>query len=204
MINTISPPKETTSATVHLDRFRSALGRGLVVDRKFQVKYTALVVASVLISMLPIGCLSLYFLNQNYNIFMDLALSYSPNLLPHLERERAWINGLVATTTVGMTIFFAFYGIRITGRLVTPLLILREQIRSLAKGKWDAPEIRVRDTDEFHELVEAYQYFYKILRHETKIEVQQLRDVLDKATDEHSKAILNELIQEKSKRLGEK
>jgi hypothetical protein len=203
MIKTIEQPKEQQSSAIRLDRFRSALGRGLVVDRKFQVKYTALVVASVLISMLPIGVLTLYFLNQNYDIFMDLALSYSPNLLPHLERERTWINGLVATTTVGMTMFFAFYGLRVTGRLVTPLLILREQIRNLAKGRWDAPELRVRDTDEFHDLVEAYQYFYKILRHETRIEIQQLKEVQGSVSDEHSKAILTELIQEKAKRLGE-
>src|SRR6188768_3007839 len=110
MINTMEQPKENAPSTVQLDRFRSALGRSLVIDRKFQLKYTALVVASVLISMLPIGGLTLYFLNQNYTIFMDLALSYSPNLLPHLEREKTWINGLVGTTTIGMTIFFAFYG----------------------------------------------------------------------------------------------
>ncbi|HEX4924410.1 MAG TPA: HAMP domain-containing protein, partial [Bdellovibrionales bacterium] len=185
-----------------LDRFRSALGRGLVVDRKFQLKYTSLVVASVLISMLPIGALTLYFLNQNYNIFMDLALSYSPNLLPHLERERIWINGLVGTTTIGMSIFFAFYGLRVTGRLVTPLLILKEQIKNLARGHWDTPQIRVRDTDEFHELVDAYQYFYKTLQHETKLEIEQLEKVLPDVTSEHSRAILREIIQDKTKRLG--
>jgi len=197
MEQTLTAPKKDS-----LDRFRSAMGRGLVVDRRFQVKYTSLVVASVLISMLPIGGLTLYFLNQNYNIFMDLALSYSPNLLPHLERERIWINGLVGTTTIGMTIFFAFYGLRVTGRLVTPLLILKEQIKNLARGHWDGPDIRVRDTDEFHELVEAYQYFYKILQHETKLEIEQLQRVVPDLSSEHSRAIVNELIQEKSKRLG--
>lgn len=186
-----------------LDRFRNALGRGLVVDRKFQLKYTSLVVASVLISMLPIGAITLYFLNQNYNIFMDLALSYSPNLLPHLERERIWINGLVGTTTIGMSIFFAFYGLRVTGRLVTPLLILKEQIKNLARGHWDTPQVRVRDTDEFHELVEAYQYFYKILQHETKLEIEQLEKVLPDVSNEHSRAIIKEIIQDKSKRLGQ-
>ena len=185
-----------------LDRFRNAMGRTLVVDRKFQVKYTSLVVASVLISMLPIGILTLYFLNQNYNIFMDLALSYSPSLLPHLERERVWINGLVGTTTIGMTIFFAFYGLRVTGRLVTPLLILKEQIRNLARGHWDGPDIRVRETDEFHELVEAYQYFFKILQHETKLEIDQLQKVLPDISSDHSKAVVAEMIQEKARRLG--
>jgi hypothetical protein len=103
--------------------FRSAIGFRMIVDRRFQLKYTALFVGAVLVAMLPISLITLYFLNQNYSIFLDLALTYSPNLLPHLQRERLWINGLIMTTVLSITIFFIFFSIRFTGRLILPLLI---------------------------------------------------------------------------------
>lgn len=190
-------------AAIKDELFRSAIGFRMIVDRRFQFKYTALFVGAVLIALLPISFITLYFLNQNYTIFLDLALTYSPNLLPHLQRERVWINGLIVTTILSITIFFVFYGLRFTGRLILPLLILKEQIRRLSRGQWDTPEVRLRESDEFQDLVETTQYFYKFLRFQTKQELEALKKIELDPNGSESKQLLQQLIEEKSKRLNE-
>ncbi|MGE3972944.1 MAG: hypothetical protein AB7F59_00305 [Bdellovibrionales bacterium] len=173
----------------------------LVIDRRFQMKYTFALVGAILGAVLPVAIVSLYFLNENYNVFIDLALTQSPELLVHLTREKTWVNICVVALVIGVSIFSFLFGLRMTNKLAQPLLQMREHIKMLSRGHWNIPDIVPSEEEEFYELVEAYHYFYKSLRHQTKSEIERLQKVAQNM-DPESQAIWQELISEKAKRLN--
>jgi len=180
-----------------LNRF---FGHHLLIDRKFQLKYTAILLVAVLGAMVPVSFINLYFLNENYRIFIDMSLNQRPDLLAHLEREKIWINVFVITLIFGVSVFCVYYGLRLTARLIAPITAMKEHLKSLTRGNWGISDIEPIDTDEFYDLLEAYHYFYKSLRHQQKSEIDRLKQIFPK-TDSTEK-IWKDLISEKSRRLN--
>lgn len=188
------------------DVLRRMFGSHLILDRRFQFRYTFAILGAVVGATLPIVLICLYFLNNNYNTFIDLALSHSPDLTSHLVRERAWANLCVLTLFLAVLVFTFFFGLKVTYRLIAPILIVREHLKSLSRGHWDAPDIVPAEDEEFYDLVEAYHYFYKSLKHLTKSEIERLRKFRPEmeARGENDEVFLawRDLIQEKTKRLN--
>jgi hypothetical protein len=176
----------------------------LIIDRKFQMKYTIALVGAILGAVLPIAIVCLYFLNQNYNVFIELALTQSPELLTHLTRERNWVSVCIVALVIGVSMFSFLFGLRLTSKLAEPLLYMREHIKMLSRGHWNIPDITPSEEEEFYELIEAYHYFYKSLKHQTKSEIERLQSFSRSSPnmDEKSQEFYNDLITEKAKRLN--
>ena len=181
-----------------------SLGRHLIVDRRFQMKYTFALVGAILGAVIPVALVCLYFLNENYNVFIDLALTQAPELLTHLAREQTWVNVCIVALVIGVSIFSFLFGLRLTSKLAEPLLLMKEHIKMLSRGHWNIPDLVPSEEEEFYELIEAYHYFYKSLRHQTKSEIERLQKLsqISAQLDGKNQQIWNELISEKAKRLN--
>jgi hypothetical protein len=185
---------------------RRMFGSHLVLDRRFQFRYTLALMGAVIGASLPVILICLYFLNNNYNTFIDLALNHSPDLTNHLIREKTWANLCILTLFMAILVFTFFFGLKITYKLIAPILIVREHLKSLSRGHWDAPDIVPAEDEEFYDLVEAYHYFYKSLKHLTKSEIERLRkfkpEMESRGENDEIYQVWRDLIQEKTKRLN--
>lgn len=172
------------------------------IDRDFQLRYTLLLVGAAALGagliILPLS----FFLNQNYEIFYDLAYDYSPGILVHLEREQAWIGALCIAVFLGLVVFFSLLGYRLTARIVAPLKIVRNHLRELSRGRWFYPPVKTRVNDEFQDFVEAYNYFYTSFQ----INLKRDYDLISKLTiDPRNKDAYQawcNLLEEKAKQLN--
>jgi len=146
-----------------------------------------------------IGCLAIFFINHNYNIFLDVALNSNPDLLQHLERERTWANISIVTAMIGCFVFCIVFGLRLTGRIITPLKILKHHLHISARGEFFQPDVHIRDTDEFQDLVEAYNYFYRSIQHQTQNDLHRLKTISTGTVEKQD--VVKELMDEKIRQM---
>ncbi len=153
-------------------RFRSR--KIQIIKSSFQWRYSLYLLGAVLISMI-IGCGPIYyFLNQNYEIFINLAYQHSPEIVEHLERERTWINGFLLTSILGIALMCVYFGLRITARIIRPLIVLEKHMQGFTRGQFDQKEIRLRENDEFDDLIQTYNYLFRSLKANTLSEFEAL------------------------------
>ncbi len=192
----ISPPR--LRPTGH--RFRSR--KIQIIRSGFQWRYSTYLLMAVVVSTIIGTGPVYYFLNQNYDIFISLAYKTSPEIVENLERERVWINGLLITTLIGIATMSLLFGLKITARIIRPLMVLENHIERLIKGRMDQPELRLREGDEFHELIQSYNYLYKSLKANTLSELEALINFKLDEKQRDTYLIWKQLLETKSKQLG--
>lgn len=174
-----------------------------ILNREFQYRYTKYLVSLMGISVILFGFPAYYFVNQNYKMFFDLAYQTSPDLLVHLEREIVSLNTYLITGSLALVAFCAVVGLRLTARLVGPVALIESHLREVTKGRWASPALRLRENDEFKELVKSYNYFYRSLRLQTENEIRILEKLKNGGHSEveHNR-ILNNLLAMKREQIG--
>lgn len=172
------------------------------IDKDFQLKYTFMGVTGAATGMLLAGVPILYLVNENYQIFFKLAMDSAPSLLSALEREQVLMNQFFVFVFLGLLIFFFLIGLKISARLVAPIKILQKHIRALSRGQFNVSSITIRESDEFHDLIENYNYLYRSLQLNLKLEVEKLHTVSKSVKDKYTHQILMDLIDEKSSQLN--
>ncbi len=143
-----------------------------------------------------------YLTNENYRFFQSLAVETSPSLLAHLEREQLWFNILATvllTTLCGTNWWFA---VKLIGSFRGQVHSFDRHLKHLIRGEWFIPPLRVREKDDFKELVEQYGYFYKSLQAMTKAEVQLLEKMKIDPSQRENFTLWKMLLQQKKSRLG--
>ncbi|MGE3757003.1 MAG: hypothetical protein AB7H97_04565 [Pseudobdellovibrionaceae bacterium] len=165
-----------------------------ILNREFQYRYTSYLLILITNAIVFFGVPIYYFVNQNYQMFFDLAYQTSPDLLPHLEREVVSLNNYLIAGGFALLCFCGLMGLRITSRLVGPVALMESHLRDITKGRWTSPTLRLRDSDEFKELTKSYNYFYRSLRSLTESEVKQLEKIKVDHKDLESSRILKKLI----------
>jgi hypothetical protein len=173
------------------------------VQREFQTRYIGFLLGAVLGAMLVAGGPSYYFLNQNYEIFTTIAYGTAPQLLQHLERERIWINSFLVAAVLGVVVFCIIFGLRLTSRIVRPLMKMERHMKLLTRGHWYIPEVQLDDESEFVEFVDTYNYFYKALRSTTQDQLTHMMKISVDRNDRDSQAILQNIVRVKSQQLGQ-
>jgi hypothetical protein len=172
------------------------------IDRDFQVRYASVVIAAAVLGALVALAPIYYFLDQNYRIFLDLAHLYAPALMDNLERERVWVTMILFSGFSGLTIFFLVLSFRLTNRIVGPLRVVRNHLRRLSRGHWYMGPVRVRDSDEFQDLVDSYNYFYEAFRTNLKRDLDLLKRLKVDPSDRGSYEAWRKLVEEKSLQLN--
>lgn len=172
------------------------------IDRDFQVRYASVVISAAILGALVALVPIYFFLDQNYRIFLDLAHLYAPALMDSLERERIWITMLLFSGFCGLTIFFLVLSFRLTNRIVGPLRVVRNHMRRLSRGHWFMAPVKVRDSDEFRDLVDSYNYFYESFRTCLRRDLELLKSLKVDPSDRPSYEAWRSLVEEKCLQLN--
>ena len=175
-----------------------------IIDRDFQLRYTLYFIGSVTLGTLTIIVPTYFFLNQNYNIFMELAYRHSPDLLSYLEQERIVMNKLFFSVGMGLLTFSGVIGLRMTGHIIAPVKSLKKHLEQVAKGHCFIPEIKPRNNDEFQDTIESYNYFYRSLRYNLKVDLQRLRSLNIDPNHQRAYKSWKTMIEEKALQLDQK
>ncbi|MCB9025011.1 MAG: hypothetical protein H6625_01730 [Bdellovibrionaceae bacterium] len=151
--------------------------KSLFIDKDFQHKYIYIALIGTLTSGL-IGYIPLfYFINQNYDIFIELSYLNAPNIVNNLLNEKIWMNSLMLVSMLGQVIFIYIFMLKLTAKIVGPLKILKNHLKLLNRGLWNVPPIRIRKSDEFQDIIDSYNYFLQSFREDLKQDLDKLKNV---------------------------
>lgn len=172
-----------------------------LLQKQFQWKYTSFLIVAVAIASVLSGGAAYYFINQNYEIFLNLSMQYAPKLVPSLEREKLWITQFLVAFLLGVATFYFYLGLKMTSRLIFPIVVLHNHIKGLIRGNFNQPPIKIRDDDEFHELIDTYNYFNAALSLQAKKDLERLKNISIDPQNIKSRHLWEELIEEKTKQV---
>lgn len=170
------------------------------IDRQFQLKYTRYILGMATVSALIFLAPTLYFINQNYSIFMQLTDELSPGLAAYIAREQFSFNLTFSVLFIANFVFWAVFSNKMTAKIAGPAKILRNHIRLLSRGDFTLAPVHLRDDDEFKELVNTYNYFYTLLKVQNERELHELKKVREAMSNPVAKELITNLIQEREQR----
>jgi hypothetical protein len=173
-----------------------------VLNKPFQYKYSLYLLAAVAGSAIIYAIPVFYFLNQNYELLSSLTLDHAPELLTHLEREIFWLNAFMIIAGISTLSFVAIISLKLTHRIIAPLLSLQKHIKKLTAGQWTEPELAIRDSEDFRDIVATYNYMYKSLRANAEAELKQLEKLTIDPDNREAHAAWQELLRRKRSLLG--
>lgn len=165
--------------------------------RRFQWKYTSFLLGATLISILIVGGTTYYMNQQNYEMFLGIATRFAPALIENLERERYWTNSFLILATLSIFTTYTLISINVTSRLVIPILLLQRHLKNLTRGDLNQRQIRIRQGDEFQDLIDTYNYFYSSLQLQAKHDLIRLRSIPIDSNNREAQKTMAGLILEK-------
>lgn len=173
------------------------------VDRQFQLKYTRYILGMAIVSAVVFLLPALYFSNQNYVIFYQLADLLSPQLTSYIAKERIGFNVVFMAAFIGNAVFWIIFSKKMTAKIAGPAKILRNHIRLLSRGDFTMKPIRLRESDEFKELINTYNYFYALLQAQNKKELEELEAVHASIANPLAHELIGRMIHERALRLNQ-
>lgn len=172
------------------------------VDREFQLNYTKKTLWMFFTASLFAYGPVLYFLNENYSLLRDLMYSAAPEIVSHLEREQSILNASVILIFFAQIAFVLVYSRKMTGKIVGPVKKLRNFFRLLSRGEYSSPNLRVRDDDEFQDLISSFNYFYSGLQEQTHRDLMRLKEARKLSEHPIMNDSLDQMINEKAYQLN--
>lgn len=172
------------------------------VDRDFQERITRYLIGLSMVSSVLFLLPALYFTNQNYSIFLNFADTSSPNLSGYLMRERVGLDVVFALSFIAQLAFWYVFTRKLTEKIAAPAKILRNHLRIASRGDFSLAPIRIREGDEFKDLINSYNYFYKLLQTQYRREIDDLKRIKEGETNPASLKIIDQLIEERALRLN--
>lgn len=171
-------------------------------DRLFSLRFLAGLGAGITLCVLIFLGPALYFVEQNYGIFQQLAYDSKPALLRHLEHELIWLRaffcaGFVATLGVSL-----YFGRRLLRSLLAPMERTEDHLRALTRGEWwtGTPELPGPDSDRGFFL--TYEYFHHSLRDRAEAELRLLEKIVVDPAHRDSYEAWKILVERHRSRLG--
>ncbi len=169
---------------------------------QFQRRYAGYLLLAILgpfcLFILPCA----FFVQQNYDIFQKLAYDIRPDLLTHLEREKALLFGLIAFTVICSGIFCYWLTRKIMALIAGPLWALERHMKQVTLGDWSSKDFNIRSSDEFQSLASTYSYLYRTIRVHTQKELESLEALGLDPRDRQTYMVLKNLIEVKRSQLG--
>lgn len=173
-----------------------------IVDRRFQFKYTAIILAIAAVVSTVLG----YFLLQSYmemNEVIDLA-SLSPEVNDKLNSDDARKVFLITLIFLVVEVLgLGVMGLLITHRVCGPIFVLDRHLRTMLEGKYPNPR-PLRAGDEFGDTFEAFRALIDGLKKRDADEIEKLKAALAAAkargVPEGETTVLQQLIDERAAR----
>lgn len=184
------------------ERYQSSQKSMQSLYQKFQHRYAWFFVLAVAGPFVIFALPCVYFIHQNYDIFVSLAYDVRPDLLQHLEREKTLLLGLLSFTCLAGSFFCYWLTVRLMGLIAGPIWAIERHMKRVTLGDWSTEDFQSRSNDEFQSLVSTYSYLYRTLRTHTQKELQSLESLGLDPRDRQTYTILTNLIEMKRSQLG--
>lgn len=168
-----------------------------------QTKNTFLVCLMIGAACLMFFLPTIYFLEQNYSIFRDLAFDLQPQLVRHLEREVLWLKAFMGLSLIVLVAITYVFIKKITQNMMKTLVEMEEHMRLLLTGQWNIPNFESANDDDIKELSMTYDYLYRSLRVNTEMELKLLEKINVDPHNREAYAAWKNLIELKRQRLGQ-
>jgi hypothetical protein len=174
----------------------------LLVEREFQTKYLIIFTLNCFLGIVLFLSPVFFYVNENYSIFLDQAYSLAPTIIDNLEKEQLWVNGILISCILGFVIFISILTLKATSNIVGPIYALKRHMEHLTKGKWNKGNLKVRDTDEFKDFIDSYNFLYKKLVKDSEQDLLALQSLDIDNLDPISKQTIQQIIAKKKNQLG--
>lgn len=172
-----------------------------IVDRRFQFKYTAIIVAIAAAVSAVLG----YFLLESYltmNAVIDLASEVNDKLNKDDTRK---VFGITLVFLVLEVVGLGIMGLLITHRVCGPVVVLTRDMETVLEGKHPAPRV-LRQNDEFRETFEIFTAVVDGMRQRDKDEMATIAAAIAaaraKGVAEADVAPLQALVDQRAARCG--
>jgi methyl-accepting chemotaxis protein len=150
--------------------------RGLLVDKRFQLKYTLIVVFIAIVISAVLGILLFDRVTENTGLVLDhlKALNATPEWLEHSEKALTSRDGevmiyLIAALVV-LVLAITVLGIYVSNKVAGPVYVMSRYLRDIASGSLrDVRALRSGD-----ELLDFYDTFQKML---TALQDREKQDI---------------------------
>lgn len=169
----------------------------------FQHKYARSFSVALLSPMVLFSIPCIYFVTDNYDIFLRLAYDVRPDLIHHLEREKNLLLGLVGFMLVSSGLFCYWLTLKLTNHIIGPIWSLERHMKQVTLGDWSAEDFQIRHDDEFQSLASTYSYLYRTLKVHTQKEIEALESLSVDPKDQNNYIIIRNLIETKKLQLGQ-
>lgn len=170
--------------------------------QQFQHRYAWYFVLAIMgpFTLFALPCV--YFIQQNYDIFVRLAYDVRPDLLQHLEREKFLLFGLFVFAAAVASVFCYWLTVKLMGLISGPIWAMERHMKQVTLGDWSSQDFQTRSNDEFQSLVSTYSYLYRTLRVNTMHELDALESLGLDPRDRQTYNTLKNLIEIKRTQLG--
>ena len=161
--------------------------RNYLLDTRFQLKYTAMVVVVTVIVASVLGYIA-YQYSKGQTESLTLTMATQPDLDPASMQEiedfaRAEDTKVLLSIIAGISILalvLAFTGIIVTHKVVGPAYKMKRLLRDVGDGHWRI-QGKLRKGDELQDLFIAFEYMVNQLRATQANEIKELEAALERA-----------------------
>jgi hypothetical protein len=181
---------------------RKQIRTQMLTVRRFQYKYAFYLTYFSVIMSFIIGGITLYLLNHNYHLLVRTELVASPHVVDNIFHELKLANEFIIGTYVGFIIFMAMVGVKFSHSIVVPIFLIQEKIRSVCRGEMYDAQVRIRQTDQFQEFAETYNYMIQALQAQLKSDIEKLKHIKPNDQNRDAVHIWQTLIDEKEAQLN--
>ena len=99
-------------------------------------------------------------------------------------------------------VFLFFAGMKITHKIVAPLLIIQHHMRELARGNLQRARVRLRKTDEFLDFAESFNYLVAAIQKQTEWDLKRLENLKPDERNRDAFHLWEQMLNEKKSQLG--
>jgi hypothetical protein len=170
--------------------------------QQFKARYARQFVLAMLIPLILFAVPCVYFLMQNYEIFIGLAYDLRPDLLIHMEREKSLLLALVGMTILGSAGFCYLVTLRMIRAVIGPIWAIERHMKRVTLGDWSAEDYRLRSSDDFQSLSATYSYLYRMLRSSALKELEYLESLKIDPANRHDHTVVEKMIDLKRAQMG--
>lgn len=127
-----------------------------LIKRDFQFRYIGILIGMTCIVCLIFIFASKYYINLNINPLIESGLISSPVLAELARIEKHFLNKNLLMIFLALIGTLSVLGIFITHRIAGPIYAIERRMKRIAQEGITQGDFRVRRTDEFQELAEAF------------------------------------------------
>lgn len=130
--------------------------RQYLIKRDFQFRYIGMLIGITCMVCLIFILASKYYINLNINPLIESGLISSPIVAELVRIEKHFLNKNLLTVFLALIGTLSILGIFITHRIAGPIYAIERRMKQIAQEGILPTGFRIRRTDEFQELAEAF------------------------------------------------